>query len=110
VGVPDAVLSGHAHNYQRFTRTLDGRQIPYLVVGAGGMVGYDLSRVHKHRDPGEGVKLEHHNHQSPGFLRVTVRKDRLVGEYFTVPGPSRENDGEKRDDKFELDLEKHRLA
>jgi hypothetical protein len=102
--VPDAVLSGHAHNYQRFTRTLDGRQVPYLVAGAGGMVGYDLSRVHKHRDPGEAVKLGHHNHQSPGFLRVTVRKDRLVGEYVTVPGPSRENDGEKRDDTFEADV------
>jgi hypothetical protein len=108
--VPDAVLSGHDHNYQRFTRKLDGREIPYLVVGAGGMTGYDLSRVHKHRDPGEGVKLEHHNHQRPGFLRVTVSEDRLVGEYFTVPGPSRENDGETRDDHFKLDLKKHRLA
>jgi hypothetical protein len=108
--VPDAVLSGHDHNYQRFTRKLDGREIPYLIVGAGGMTGYDLSRVHKHRDPGEGVKLEHHNHQRPGFLRVTVSPEHLVGEYFTVPGPGRENDGEERDDHFKLDLKKHKLA
>ena len=34
---PDAVLSGHAHLYERFTRlTADGRQIPYIVAGAGG--------------------------------------------------------------------------
>ncbi len=34
---PDAVLSGHAHLYQRFTRaTPDGRQIPYVVCGSGG--------------------------------------------------------------------------
>jgi Calcineurin-like phosphoesterase len=33
---PDAVLSGHAHLYQRFTRSLNGRQIPYLVAGSGG--------------------------------------------------------------------------
>jgi hypothetical protein len=33
---PDAVLSGHAHLYQRFTRSVDGRQIPYLVAGSGG--------------------------------------------------------------------------
>jgi hypothetical protein len=34
---PDAVLSGHAHLYQRFTRkTSDGREIPYIVAGAGG--------------------------------------------------------------------------
>jgi kumamolisin len=33
---PDAVLSGHAHLYQRFTRSVDGRQIPYIVAGSGG--------------------------------------------------------------------------
>lgn len=33
---PDAVLSGHAHLYQRFTRRVNGRQIPYLVSGSGG--------------------------------------------------------------------------
>jgi hypothetical protein len=108
--VPDAVLSGQDHNYQRFTRKFESREVPYLVVGAGGMAGYDLSRVHKHRDPGEGVKLEHSNHQRPGFLRVTVTPGRLVGEHFTVPGPGRENDGEQRDDHFQLDLKHHRLV
>ena len=33
---PDAVLSGHAHLYQRFTREVEGREIPYVVAGAGG--------------------------------------------------------------------------
>jgi 2',3'-cyclic-nucleotide 2'-phosphodiesterase (5'-nucleotidase family) len=34
---PDAMLSGHAHLYQRFTRTTDsGQQIPYVVAGSGG--------------------------------------------------------------------------
>jgi len=33
---PDAVLSGHAHIYQRFSRTLGDRQIPYVVAGSGG--------------------------------------------------------------------------
>ncbi len=33
---PDAVLSGHAHLYQRFTRKVEGREIPYVVAGAGG--------------------------------------------------------------------------
>jgi hypothetical protein len=33
---PHAVFSGHAHNYQRYTRTLDGRQTPYIVAGCGG--------------------------------------------------------------------------
>ena len=33
---PDAVLSGHAHIYQRFSRSVDGREIPYIVAGSGG--------------------------------------------------------------------------
>jgi hypothetical protein len=33
---PDAVLSGHAHLYQRFTRRVDQREIPYVVAGSGG--------------------------------------------------------------------------
>jgi hypothetical protein len=33
---PDAVLSGHAHLYQRFTRRVANQDIPYLVSGSGG--------------------------------------------------------------------------
>jgi hypothetical protein len=33
---PDAVLSGHAHLYQRFTREVNGRDVPYIVSGSGG--------------------------------------------------------------------------
>ncbi len=33
---PDAILSGHAHLYQRFTRNTGQRQIPYIVAGSGG--------------------------------------------------------------------------
>jgi hypothetical protein len=33
---PDAVLSGHAHLYQRFTRRVADLEIPYLVSGSGG--------------------------------------------------------------------------
>jgi hypothetical protein len=39
--VPDAVLSGHAHNYQRFTRTVTNGattpiDVPFIVAGNGG--------------------------------------------------------------------------
>jgi predicted phosphodiesterase len=34
---PDLVLSGHAHNYQRYTRRIAGKQIAYVVAGTGGM-------------------------------------------------------------------------
>lgn len=34
---PDMFVSAHAHNYQRYTRRIGGKQIPYIVVGTGGM-------------------------------------------------------------------------
>ena len=33
---PDAILSGHAHNYERFTWTVNGKQIPCIIAGSGG--------------------------------------------------------------------------
>src|SRR5579863_3972220 len=33
---PHAHLSGHAHNYQRFTRTVNKYDVPYVVCGSGG--------------------------------------------------------------------------
>lgn len=33
---PHLVLSGHAHNYQRYLRTLDGISTTYVVAGNGG--------------------------------------------------------------------------
>jgi hypothetical protein len=33
---PHAVFSGHAHNYQRYTRTVGAKQIPFVVAGCGG--------------------------------------------------------------------------
>jgi len=33
---PDAILSGHGHLYQRFTRRINNREIPYVVSGSGG--------------------------------------------------------------------------
>jgi hypothetical protein len=43
---PHAFLSGHAHNYQRFTRTRkDGTQIPYVICGNGG---HAIARLDKH--------------------------------------------------------------
>jgi 3',5'-cyclic AMP phosphodiesterase CpdA len=98
---PDVVLSGHVHNYQRFTRTvLDGdqsRAIPYLIAGAGGYANTP-GLLHKmQRNPAKEpvpcpsptfdptVELRGYNEIAPGFLRVTVTSTELTAEYFTVP-------------------------
>jgi hypothetical protein len=50
-GVPDAVFMGHVHNYQRFTRSLNGRDIPFIVARAGGY--WNLHEMAKGPDSGK---------------------------------------------------------
>jgi len=95
--VPDAVFSGHVHSYQRFTRVLNGRQIPYIVAGAGGYAN-TARLMHKlQTEPSgaplpagfqttvAGVTLEGFNDTEPGFLRITIDSKTLLSEYFAVP-------------------------
>lgn len=45
--IPHAVLSGHVHNMQRFTRSYKNRQIPYVIDGRGGYANtLRLARSH----------------------------------------------------------------
>jgi 3',5'-cyclic AMP phosphodiesterase CpdA len=77
---PDAVLSGHAHCYQRFSRRVDGRAIPHVVAGAGGYhelhpLGRGIGSVPMslHGVDGLGdVTLEDYEDRAHGFLTVTV--------------------------------------
>lgn len=108
---PDAVFTGHDHNYQRFTRRLCGWKIPYLVVGAGGYAGYDnLTYVDESLELPEGVKLKAFNDARPGFLRLTASAATLTCEYFTVPKARKEHEPEKLRDRFVLDYQNHRFV
>ena len=94
----DAVFSGHVHNYQRFTRVVQGRNVPYVVAGAGGYAN-DTRSMHKlqteiqalpkaklpYQTTLADVKLESFNDADPGFLRVTVDVKHINIEYFVVP-------------------------
>ena len=95
---PDLVLSGHAHLYEHYTRTMraDGRQIPYLVAGNGGY--YNLSKLKtnsagKKPTPGQQtepdgqgntITLEQFNDTNFGFLRITVDATAILVEALTV--------------------------
>lgn len=106
---PDAVFSGHEHNYQRFTREWNERRIPFVVAGAGGHAGYHLPSVNRRLSPPRWIHLKFVEDDHPGFLRITVSRERLVGRYYTVPEPGRENDPAKRVDKFTVDLLAHKV-
>ncbi len=108
---PDIILTGHEHCYQRFARKRNGWHIPVLVVGGGGVSGYDdLANVKAKTEPPPNVKLEAYEDEHPGFLRLTIEPDRLIGEYFTVPKAGKEEDAEKLRDQFTLNLLTHKLV
>jgi hypothetical protein len=93
---PAAVFSGHAHNYQRFTRHRAGRQVPYVVAGCGGFPGFHpmlAAFPTPSPTPWPGVTLECYEVNRKGFLRLTITADRLLGEFFTVPLPGEPEDG-----------------
>jgi hypothetical protein len=89
VGIyPDIHLSGHSHLYERFTRTIKGRQIPYLVAGMGGYPNLTGLKTGKQAPPpkspqtgedasGNPLKLETFNNKTFGFLRMTVSASEL---------------------------------
>ena len=100
--VPHAVLSGHVHNTQRFTRKHKGREIPYIIDGRGGyantlrlahkMQKDDRGRyprapvaVHSEQDKALDLSLDYYDQESAGFLRVTATPETLTIDSFSVP-------------------------
>jgi hypothetical protein len=92
---PDLILSGHVHDYQRFTRTANGRETPYIVAGAGGYADNERS-LHKlqkglededlpYQTTRAGVQMNKFDQKNPGFLRLTATPANLSVDYFTVP-------------------------
>jgi hypothetical protein len=95
VGVwPHAFLSGHAHNYQRFTRTRrsDDTQIPYVVCGNGGHNVQKLSTpgapvlrapqiIQKASATTDQVVMENYDDKNYGYLRLIVTASQLRVEY-----------------------------
>jgi len=93
---PDIVFAGHVHNYQCFTRTIQEKQFPYIVAGAGGYYHlHSIASVNGQKiiapvtlqQDGDTVTLEHYVDDDHGFLRVEVTEERIIGKYYTVPRP-----------------------
>jgi hypothetical protein len=113
---PHAVLSGHAHNYQRFTRSHGDMQIPYVIAGNGG---HGLAKLAKQggalRTPmnlqvpagSDPVVLESYDDGDYGYLRIVVTATRLRIEYH----PQSDGAGMKTpDDTVTVDLGSHTLV
>jgi hypothetical protein len=120
--LPDIVLSGHAHLYERYTRYKGGNQIPFLVAGMGGYFNLSgLKSTGKGRAPApppvlpvtdtdyqnNKLVLAASNNTTFGFLRLTVSASTLKSTFFGVNvatgivAPA---------DSFTLDLKQHTVS
>jgi hypothetical protein len=114
---PDLILSGHVHNYQRFTCKVTGPngplQIPCVVAGAGGYT--KLGKLHKIGGAfptaplplGDGLTLEQYDQDNFGFLRVEVSKAQIKATYFSAPYSAGHTPAAKPVETFVVDLAAH---
>lgn len=99
---PHAVFSGHAHNYQRFTRTLNpgtsgATNVVYMVAGNGG---HGLDAIRKINGAAirvpyvvdDTLTLENYDDTHYGFLRVTVDALTMRIEYHQAGGTTTPSD------------------
>ncbi len=80
---PHAVFSGHAHNYQRYTRTINKLSIPYIVAGCGGHSPLEAMRG-TYRTPypiDSTLTLESYDGTDYGYLRVIINATTLTVEF-----------------------------
>ena len=116
---PHAVLAGHVHNYQHFTRTRrDGTEIPYVSCGNGGHNVQSLTRngsaplrVPQIVQPAHGstdkVVFENYDDKNYGYLRVVATVAQLRIEYHAASdGP----DIKAPDDAVTVDVASRKLA
>jgi hypothetical protein len=114
---PHAVLSGHAHNYQRFTRYKDGRETPFVVMGDSG---HGVTRLTKKSQATlrvpmtlssgkekDKVVFENYDDSNFGYLRILITETQLRIEFHPASdGPS----AKTPDDAVTVDLKTHKLV
>ncbi len=129
---PHAILSGHAHNYQRYTRTVnfipgkDPFDVPFIICGDGGhhvnklvqgkkgqpsqepSNGQDVSYLDKNPTiKTGGLLLEHYDDTNYGYLRLSVDADQLQIGFHTVATTSLP---QSRVDMVTVDLASHTMV
>jgi hypothetical protein len=115
--LPDMVLSGHAHLYERYTRFVGANEIPFLVAGCGGF--YNLAGIKNPNlvapatgkmdtdEEGNKVRLEKYYDRTFGFLRLTISANQVKGEFVGVDVATRKMTTR---DTFTLNLRTHKVG
>lgn len=122
---PHAFLSGHAHNYQRYTRNVEFAgakySVPFIVCGDGGHNVNPLVKPNKGQaavEPAKklrvdylesnpklktsGLVLDNYDDRNYGYLRITVNDKEMNISFQPIAGKAA-----GRPDVVTVNLEKH---
>ena len=126
----DWYLSGHAHNYQRYTRELTFLEkeidVPFIVCGDGGHAANPLVRPRRGQPSLEpvngsrvdylelnpavktnGLTLEKYDDRNYGYLRISADKDQSRIGFHQV---SNQSILQSRYDLVTVDLKTHQMV
>jgi hypothetical protein len=111
---PHLILSGHVHNYQRFSikQAAAGGSFDIVSIVAGNGGYTNLSKMQNlHGAPPEApltltdtLTLEQFDQTNFGFMRFDVSKDSLTGTYFSAPFQAGATPAANAGDTFTIDL------
>jgi hypothetical protein len=130
---PHAFISGHAHNYQRYTRKVNftGKNftVPFIVCGdgghnvdplvepSGGVTPPDpaLGALVSYLDvnpavSSTGLTIDYFDHTNYGYLRITVNSTHLLIEFHPMTSAANAADAEESGvDSVTVDLATHKI-
>ena len=84
---PDLFISGHAHNYQRYTRRIAGKTIVYIVAGTGGMNPQPVAPATGEPATGSNTVTYDKSLSSQGYGFLTVSPKQLKVEFWPLGSP-----------------------
>jgi acid phosphatase type 7 len=94
--VPNMVLSGHVHDYQRIEQTIvKGSPTPFIVSGNGGY--HNLHAIHTSvggKAPDSGAVLKYAAATSWGFMKLTIDKNTISGVTIEVDRSGKPKSGD----------------
>ncbi|WP_158267133.1 metallophosphoesterase family protein [Chitinophaga niastensis] len=106
--LPDAVLTAHAHNYQRFTRYVksgtENWQIPYFVVGTGGRGSSPVKAANGKKT---GDVSYDASYMGYGYLTIDVTAKNIVFNFTQVDAAGKKSAFDKT---ITVDLKTHHLV
>jgi hypothetical protein len=82
--LPDLFLSAHAHSYQFYTRRMHGRQVPFIVVGTGGMPPQNVPTATGEPFENSGDTTYDSALAALGCLFVTISSRQIKTEFWQL--------------------------